>query len=117
MEYKFCAQGCITVASINDKEELNATDESFDILSKSTSLPLMTAFSASSSCFSEPRLPGSRAQPRHRLRPEEELLSARALKANDEEAYLKLLDQAKDTRITHLLRALFVIFHAAYLYA
>jgi ATP-dependent helicase STH1/SNF2 len=27
-----------------------------------------------------------------------------ALKANDEEAYLKLLDQAKDTRITHLLR-------------
>ncbi|CAK7271643.1 transcriptional regulator [Sporothrix epigloea] len=26
-----------------------------------------------------------------------------ALKANDEEAYLKLLDQAKDTRITHLL--------------
>lgn len=27
-----------------------------------------------------------------------------ALKANDEEAYLKLLDQAKDTRITHLLK-------------
>jgi ATP-dependent helicase STH1/SNF2 len=27
-----------------------------------------------------------------------------ALKSNDEEAYLKLLDQAKDTRITHLLR-------------
>ncbi|KAK4192009.1 putative SNF2 family ATP-dependent chromatin-remodeling factor snf21 [Podospora australis] len=27
-----------------------------------------------------------------------------ALKANDEEAYLKLLDEAKDTRITHLLR-------------
>ncbi|KAK9478859.1 SNF2 family N-terminal domain-containing protein [Lipomyces japonicus] len=27
-----------------------------------------------------------------------------ALKANDEEAYLKLLDQTKDTRITHLLR-------------
>ncbi|KAI1340442.1 SNF2-family ATP dependent chromatin remodeling factor snf21 [Xylariaceae sp. FL0016] len=27
-----------------------------------------------------------------------------ALKADDEEAYLKLLDQAKDTRITHLLR-------------
>ncbi|CCX34630.1 Similar to Chromatin structure-remodeling complex subunit snf21; acc. no. Q9UTN6 [Pyronema omphalodes CBS 100304] len=27
-----------------------------------------------------------------------------ALKANDEEAYLKLLGQAKDTRITHLLR-------------
>ena len=27
-----------------------------------------------------------------------------ALKANDEEAYLKLLDQAKDTRISHLLR-------------
>ncbi|SPO00505.1 probable component of SWI/SNF global transcription activator complex [Cephalotrichum gorgonifer] len=27
-----------------------------------------------------------------------------ALKANDEEAYMKLLDQAKDTRITHLLR-------------
>ncbi|CAZ81450.1 unnamed protein product [Tuber melanosporum] len=27
-----------------------------------------------------------------------------ALKANDEVAYLKLLDQAKDTRITHLLR-------------
>ncbi|KEZ46904.1 SNF2-family ATP dependent chromatin remodeling factor snf21 [Scedosporium apiospermum] len=27
-----------------------------------------------------------------------------ALKANDEEAYLALLDQAKDTRITHLLR-------------
>lgn len=27
-----------------------------------------------------------------------------ALKANDEEAYYKLLDQAKDTRITHLLR-------------
>lgn len=26
-----------------------------------------------------------------------------ALKANDEEAYLKLLDQSKDTRITHLL--------------
>ncbi|KAJ1561494.1 hypothetical protein HK405_003767, partial [Cladochytrium tenue] len=26
-----------------------------------------------------------------------------ALKANDEEAYLKLLDQAKDTRITHIL--------------
>lgn len=28
----------------------------------------------------------------------------KALKANDEEAYLKLLDQAKDTRITHILR-------------
>ncbi|KNE68271.1 hypothetical protein AMAG_12941 [Allomyces macrogynus ATCC 38327] len=28
----------------------------------------------------------------------------RALKAGDEEAYLKLIDQAKDTRITHLLR-------------
>ncbi|KTW30206.1 hypothetical protein T552_00684 [Pneumocystis carinii B80] len=27
-----------------------------------------------------------------------------ALKADDEEAYLKLLDQAKDTRITHLLK-------------
>lgn len=27
-----------------------------------------------------------------------------ALKSNDEEAYLKLLDQAKDTRITHLLK-------------
>ncbi|SCV05451.1 LANO_0H07778g1_1 [Lachancea nothofagi CBS 11611] len=27
-----------------------------------------------------------------------------ALKSNDEEAYLKLLDQTKDTRITHLLR-------------
>lgn len=27
-----------------------------------------------------------------------------ALKENDEEAYLKLIDQAKDTRITHLLR-------------
>ncbi|ODV98494.1 hypothetical protein PACTADRAFT_48244 [Pachysolen tannophilus NRRL Y-2460] len=27
-----------------------------------------------------------------------------ALKANDEEAYIKLLDQTKDTRITHLLR-------------
>jgi ATP-dependent helicase STH1/SNF2 len=27
-----------------------------------------------------------------------------ALKANDEEAYLKLLDQTKDTRITHLLK-------------
>ncbi|KAJ8098393.1 SNF2 family N-terminal domain-containing protein [Lipomyces tetrasporus] len=27
-----------------------------------------------------------------------------ALKANDEEAYMKLLDQTKDTRITHLLR-------------
>lgn len=27
-----------------------------------------------------------------------------ALKANDEEGYLKLLDQAKDSRITHLLR-------------
>jgi ATP-dependent helicase STH1/SNF2 len=27
-----------------------------------------------------------------------------ALKANDEDAYLKLLDQAKDTRITHLLK-------------
>ncbi|KAK6088400.1 Chromatin structure-remodeling complex subunit snf21 [Seiridium cupressi] len=27
-----------------------------------------------------------------------------ALKANDEEAYLKLLDQAKDTRISHLLK-------------
>ncbi|KAE9983665.1 hypothetical protein BLS_009658 [Venturia inaequalis] len=27
-----------------------------------------------------------------------------ALKANDEETYLKLLDQAKDTRISHLLR-------------
>jgi ATP-dependent helicase STH1/SNF2 len=27
-----------------------------------------------------------------------------ALKANDEEAYMKLLDEAKDTRITHLLR-------------
>src|SRR5690606_29248612 len=27
-----------------------------------------------------------------------------ALKANDEEAYMKLLDQAKDTRITHLLK-------------
>ncbi|EEB09542.2 ATP-dependent DNA helicase Snf21 [Schizosaccharomyces japonicus yFS275] len=27
-----------------------------------------------------------------------------ALKADDEEAYLKLIDQAKDTRITHLLR-------------
>ncbi|GME86010.1 unnamed protein product [Ambrosiozyma monospora] len=27
-----------------------------------------------------------------------------ALKANDEEAYVKLLDQTKDTRITHLLR-------------
>ncbi|PPQ90452.1 hypothetical protein CVT25_014970 [Psilocybe cyanescens] len=28
----------------------------------------------------------------------------RALKADDEEAYIKLLDSAKDTRITHLLR-------------
>lgn len=28
----------------------------------------------------------------------------RALKANDEEAYLKLVDQAKDHRLTHLLR-------------
>ncbi|KAJ3087733.1 hypothetical protein HK102_010398 [Quaeritorhiza haematococci] len=28
----------------------------------------------------------------------------RALKADDEEAYLKLIDQAKDTRITHLLQ-------------
>jgi ATP-dependent helicase STH1/SNF2 len=28
----------------------------------------------------------------------------RALKAGDEEAYLKLIDEAKDTRITHLLR-------------
>jgi ATP-dependent helicase STH1/SNF2 len=28
----------------------------------------------------------------------------RALKADDEEAYLKLIDTAKDTRITHLLR-------------
>ena len=27
-----------------------------------------------------------------------------ALKANDEEAYIKLLDQTKDTRITHLLK-------------
>lgn len=27
-----------------------------------------------------------------------------ALKSNDEEAYLKLLDQTKDTRITQLLR-------------
>lgn len=27
-----------------------------------------------------------------------------ALKSNDEEAYMKLLDQAKDTRITHLLK-------------
>lgn len=27
-----------------------------------------------------------------------------ALRSNDEEAYIKLLDQAKDTRITHLLR-------------
>jgi ATP-dependent helicase STH1/SNF2 len=27
-----------------------------------------------------------------------------ALKANDEEAYLKLLGQAKNTRITHLLK-------------
>ncbi|KAH3665671.1 hypothetical protein OGAPHI_003859 [Ogataea philodendri] len=27
-----------------------------------------------------------------------------ALKANDEEAYIKLLDQTKDTRITHILR-------------
>jgi ATP-dependent helicase STH1/SNF2 len=27
-----------------------------------------------------------------------------ALKANDEEAYLKLIDQAKDTRITHILQ-------------
>ena len=31
-DYKFCGQGCTTVASIDDKEELNATDESFDIL-------------------------------------------------------------------------------------
>jgi ATP-dependent helicase STH1/SNF2 len=28
----------------------------------------------------------------------------RALKADDEEAYMKLIDTAKDTRITHLLR-------------
>jgi ATP-dependent helicase STH1/SNF2 len=28
----------------------------------------------------------------------------RALKADDEEAYLKLIDTAKDTRITHLIR-------------
>ena len=31
-EYKYCSQGEVKVASINDKEELNATDESFDIL-------------------------------------------------------------------------------------
>ena len=31
-DYKFCGQGCTTVASIDDKEELNATDESFVIL-------------------------------------------------------------------------------------
>lgn len=35
-----------------------------------------------------------------------------ALKANDEEAYLKLLDQAKDTRITHLLRQTDSFLHA-----
>ena len=28
----------------------------------------------------------------------------KALKADDEEAYMKLVDTAKDTRITHLLR-------------
>jgi ATP-dependent helicase STH1/SNF2 len=28
----------------------------------------------------------------------------KALKADDEEAYMKLIDTAKDTRITHLLR-------------
>jgi ATP-dependent helicase STH1/SNF2 len=28
----------------------------------------------------------------------------RALKADDEEAYMKLIDEAKDTRLTHLLR-------------
>ena len=28
----------------------------------------------------------------------------KALKADDEEAYMKLIDTAKDTRITHLLQ-------------
>ena len=32
LEYKFCAQGEITVKSIDDKEELQATDSSFDVL-------------------------------------------------------------------------------------
>ena len=31
-DYKFCSIGEIKVPSINDVEELNATDESFDIL-------------------------------------------------------------------------------------
>ena len=31
-DYKFCSLGEIVVKSINDKEELDATDESFDIL-------------------------------------------------------------------------------------
>jgi len=31
-DYKYCSLGEIKVASINDKEELDATDSSFDIL-------------------------------------------------------------------------------------
>jgi myosin heavy subunit len=31
-DYKFCSLGEIKVPSIDDKEELDATDESFDIL-------------------------------------------------------------------------------------
>ncbi|ANB11950.1 SWI/SNF catalytic subunit SNF2 [Sugiyamaella lignohabitans] len=35
-----------------------------------------------------------------------------ALRANDEEAYIKLLDQTKDTRITHLLRQTNTFLHS-----
>ena len=32
LEYRYCSQGEISVKSIDDKEELLATDSSFDIL-------------------------------------------------------------------------------------
>lgn len=52
----------------------------------------------------------SRGQPAHTEKEEQKRIERlakerlKALKADDEEAYMKLIDTAKDTRITHLLR-------------